>query len=167
MEKSVEKSFAEGYAFTQKSLGVFKGSFNAQDYVSEINKAISSAQDELNTVVYGHNTHLGQAGGFVAEVWHKGTYNIDAKLKEINTSAWIPERNGSIAKQFAQSDVATSTGDLYGSKYDSSAYKTAMEQAKSYWERYNQKYHGTDKSFEDFLLERGLNPKTTNKACVC
>lgn len=163
MGKSVQESFVDGYTFTQKSFGSLEGSFKAHNYVSEINKAIASAQEELNTVVYRHNTSPSQAGGFVAEVWHKGTYNIDSKLKEINTNAWIPERNGSISKQFAQADVATSNGDLYGAKYDGSIYKTAIEQAKSYWEKYNQNYHGTNKTFEEFLLERGLNPETTNK----
>ena len=36
------------------------GSFRANNYISEINKAIVSAQEELNTVVYDHKTLPGQ-----------------------------------------------------------------------------------------------------------
>ena len=163
MEDFYKKSFTDGFKYTVDNIGSQLGDFKAQKYIHEINNAIDAAQKELNTVVLGHNTVPGQAGGFVAEVWHKGTYNIDSKLKEINVNARIPDRNGSLEKQFAQADIATSNGDLYSSKYDSYAYKTAMEQAKSYWERYNQKYHGTNKTFEEFLVERGLDPETTNK----
>lgn len=160
------KSFSDGYNFTQNFVGAQLGNFKAQNYINEINKAISDVEKELNSHDFNNNWNSGVAGGYAAEVWHKGTFNIDAKLKEIKDYASIPERNGSIAKQFAQADIETLSGDKYGLKYYKNGRISAKEQATTYWERYfdYKKNHKTsDLTFEDFLRERGLDPETTNK----
>ena len=139
------------------------GSFLGKKYIDKITKAIIEAQEELNGVVYEYKSSPESIGGYFAEAWHTETYNIDAAVKGADTRAWIPERVGGIKATFAQPDISINNGDNYGLKYYNSGDKSAMEQTKSYWERYKHDFHDTDKTFEEFLMERGLDPETTNK----
>lgn len=163
MSSDIIEGFSEGYKFGSSNLASSTGSFSGKNYIDGINKAILEGQEKLNNVVYGYNSSPGSAGGYVAEVWHAETYNIDAALKRVDTHAWVPERVGGIKETFAQPDISIDNGNNYGLKYYDSGYKSAMQQAKTYWERYNHDFHGTDKTFEEFLTERGLDPKTTDK----
>jgi len=163
MKNTFDTSFSDGYKFGTDNLVSISGSFSGKNYIDKINTAIKEAQEKLNDVVYGYNSTSGSAGGYIAEVWHAETYNIDAAVKGVNTNAWVPERVGGIKETFAQPDISLSNGNNYGLKYYDSGYNSAIQQAKSYWERYNHDFHGTDKTFEEFLTERGLDPDTTHK----
>lgn len=163
MNLSEKKWFYDGYIFASDNLSSLVESHAGANYINSVNDAIETTTNKLNKVVAGYNTWDGQAGGDVAEIWHAETYNIDALLKGIDVSSRVTERNGSIVKQYAQPDIITSDGTLYGLKYYGNAYKTAMAQAETHWEHFNEKFHGTDKTFEDFLTERQIDLGSTTK----
>ena len=163
MKSNSNDAFMHGYNLAIDNLASISGSYSGKNYVDGIKKAIMNSQEELNGVVYGYKSSPESMGGYFAEAWHTEIYNIDAAVKVSDTHAWIPERVGGIKETFAQPDISINNGDNYGLKYYDSGFKSAMEQAKSYWERYKHDFHGTDKTFEEFLMERGFDPETTNK----
>lgn len=94
----------------------------------------------------------------MAEVWHADTFNIDAAVKQTHTRAFVPK-----STDFASPDIVSSDGMQYSLKYDGSAYRSVVDQAKSYWKRYNadmarnRKNNIPDISFENYLHDRHLN----------
>lgn len=153
-------TFQEGYEYFSKSVGALKAGFGGKAYVDSINAEIEKLTKDLNHME-GYKTAIDKLKGDAAEFWHGGTFNIDAAVKGSKNRAIVDRSHG-----LASPDVRLASGEQFGSKYDATAKKTAIEQAKSFFERYK-KYEGdckrngiTPPSYEEYLRKNGIDPNS-------
>ena len=150
-------SFKDGWITFLNNYSGYLGSSRDQSYIDSVAREIEKTEKELNTVIRGFHSSYESSGGYLAEVWHAGTYNIQSAVNKSEVRAYVPERIGGTAKTFAQPDIMTTDGRAYSLKYYTNGKASAKQQAMSYWERYNKEYKGS-KSFEEYLQERGIDP---------
>ena len=151
-------TFQEGYEYFSKSVGAFKAGFGGKTYVDSINAEIEKLTKDLN-YMKGYKTAIDKLKGDAAEFWHGGTFNIDAAVKGSKNRAIVDRSHG-----LASPDIRLASGEQFGSKYDATAKKTAIEQAKSFFERYK-KYESdckrsgiTPPSYNEYLRKNGIDP---------
>ena len=112
-------------------------------------------QKEVNAYQNNNNP---SANGYIAEVWHQFTLEIDALSKRTGETASIPPTT------FASTDVQGSWGEGYQLKYCKDAWSSAKEQSTTYKERYyeylsNLKRDGKEPiSIEEYLKMKGVDP---------
>ncbi len=126
------------------------------EYLSQMDTAIKSFAQEMNSKAGNNNPSL---FGYTDEIWHKGTFYIDAISKRTGESGYIPD-----AHPFASADFEGSWGELYQLKNYRNAQASAFAQSITYNQEYN-KYlaelskHGKPLiSKEQFLIDRNLDP---------
>lgn len=170
MLSSPRMAFKDGYDFFQRNSGALKAGFSGEKYIDRINDAIKQAQFNLNETGKQYaNQMAAQAGGFMAEQWHAGTFNINATVEDSKNTATVlkaHEVGKPSLEEFAKPDIKASWGDDFGLKYIKNAEKSAFNQSESFWEKYNEylgNHKGSDKTFEEFLTERGFSPEDVNK----
>ncbi|XWN36818.1 MAG: hypothetical protein ROO71_12755 [Balneola sp.] len=110
-------------------LDVFASSHTAQtsaNWISQIQDAIKSSNLEIDNVLGSYsNNSIGQLGGFYAEAYHPGSFNINAAK---NQSSFNTFREGSTAN--GSSDIGTSWGEKYGAKYNNTHQRSLGRQAE-------------------------------------
>lgn len=123
----------------------------SETYIDTIRTEIDNLSQSLNKK---GNTYANQkstiAGGFVAEDWHAGTFNIDAAVKDKSIRAKVPSLN-----TLGSPDVILSNQEKYSSKYIATHNKSIRDQATSYSEYHQHKGNGT--AFEKWMKERNLD----------
>lgn len=124
-------------------------------YLKSLADKIIEFQKEVNAYQNNNNP---SAHGYIAEVWHRYTFEIDALSKRTGETASIPPTT------FASTDVQGSWGEGYQLKYCKDAWKNAKEQATTYKERYYEylsslKRAGKEPiSIEEYLESNGVDP---------
>ena len=124
-------------------------------YLKSLAEKIVKFQKEVNAYQNNNNP---SANGYIAEVWHRFTFEIDALSKRTGETASIP------LPTFASTDVQGSWGEGYQLKYCKDAWKNAKELATTYKERYNEylsslKRAGKEPiSIEEYLESKGVDP---------
>ena len=164
----IEKNpFKEGYEFFEKNNGILVGTYCGAKYIHSVEDAIKKFQDDLiNRASDYANLPNDKLKGFIAEVWHKNTYNIKATVRNTKYRATMPK-----STDFASPDIEVSDGQKYSSKYYATAQQSVMEQAKSYWRRFNEdmakrRAKGLPEiNFEEWLKKRGLSSDEIDKFC--
>ena len=96
-------------------------------YLKSLADKIVEFQKEVNAYQNNNNP---SANGYIAEVWHQFTFEIDALSKRTGETASIPPTT------FASTDVQGSWGEGYQLKYCKDAWSSAKEQSTTYKERY-------------------------------
>lgn len=153
---SKKLKFQDGWDFIVKQQTSFIASNLGAGYVENVSQEIEKLTDDINNMNYGEVDKL---KGNIAEVWHSGTFNVDAAVKGSSNRSTVLKSN-----KFASIDVQLDSGEKYGLKYDATAEQTMKEQAKSYFERYMKyadkcKKRGIEPpSYEKYLTDRGLDP---------
>lgn len=104
---------------------------------------INRFQDEVNDY-QGNNNPC--ANGYIAELWHKYTFDLDALSKRTGDITNIPPTT------FASVDIQGSWGEGYSLKYCKDAWHSAKHQATTYRERYM--------SYNNNLVKNGHEPIT-------
>lgn len=126
------------------------------EYLMQLDEAIKSFAQEMNAKAGNNNPSL---FGYTDEIWHKGTFYIDAISKRTGESGIIPN-----AHPFASADFAGSWGELYQLKDYRTAQASAMAQSITYNQEYNKYLAELSKqgkpliSKEQFLIDRSLDP---------
>ena len=124
-----------GWEFASSIIGANASSEAAHMYVAQVEKAIQELKSNLQKISTGYTDE--QLGGFAAEAWHAGTFNVKAAAagsKSVAT-AGQPGTNGVLARNnYASVDVRVTKADGstidYSSKYDSNYKSTAKEQSR-------------------------------------
>ncbi len=124
-------------------------------YLKSLADKIIKFQKEVNAYQNNNNP---SANGYIAEVWHRYTFEIDALSKRTGETAYIPPTT------FASTDIQGSWGEGYQLKYCKDAWSSAKEQSTTYKERYyeylsNLKRAGKEPiSIEEYLESKGVDP---------
>lgn len=160
MNNLTENFFIEGYNYFIEHGKAFVGADVAsmlnQPYLDNVEVQIKSLEDAINNYKGNGNPSL---HGYMAEVWHAHTFNIDAAVK----------RNGEIARvlledvhKLGSTDIGTSFGMDFGLKYCKDGSKSAYTQAVSLEDRYREYISGkgNPQTREEYLLSHGLDPNT-------
>ena len=156
-------NFSSGWETFQKAAGG-GGAFVGNAYVGKVSDAIDKLQKDVQAMSDAHrNMGVAQLKGFMAETWHAETFNIDAAVKGSDNTAQVLQ-----STDFGSVDVAAAGND-YSLKYYQTGKESAFEQAKTYWQRYNEdmanrrRSGGKEISFADYLKERNINESDINK----
>ena len=156
-------NFSSGWETFQKAAGG-GGAFVGNAYVGKVSDAIDKLQKDVQAMSDAHrNMGVAQLKGFMAETWHADTFNIDAAVKGSDNTAQVLQ-----STDFGSVDVAAAGND-YSLKYYQTGKESAFEQAKTYWQRYNEdmanrrRSGGKEISFADYLKERNINESDINK----
>ena len=156
----MDDKFEEGFNWWQNnSAASLSGSFT-EKYIGDINDQVKLLVETLNGFK-GDGTGIKQLKGDMAEFWHAGTFNIDATVKRSDHRAEVLRSHG-----LGSVDITTNFGKDYSSKYISTGEKSAKEQSKSYWERYNkylsEKSNSEKLDYESYLEKNNAIGKNKN-----
>lgn len=150
------EAFQNGWQYYTKAAAAGVAAKAGQDYCAKVEQSIEKFTDDMYQMVQEHGKlGVGQCKGFVAEVWHADTFNIDAALKGSAHEAFVDKSNslGSV-------DVSTNFGADYSMKYIGSAKASADAQAKNYYENYYEYLRkprkGEPMSFDEYLQKYGI-----------
>ena len=160
MYKTKNKSIERGFQFCVQNAAAQTGSVQADDYIKEINRAIDVLNEDINAFE-GFHTDTGLLKGDVAEFYHSDTFNINAILNGSKFKTVVDRSH-----DFASADVTSNWGEEFGLKYLKNAQASANAQSTSYFQRfceYKTLSGRTDLSFEEFLLEKNINPEDVLK----
>lgn len=136
----------QGWDFYAKHAGTALAANIGNNYVGEVQKVI----DELATNLAKLKSNQTNAvlGGFVAEHWHAGTFNIDA------VAAGSKHRATTLGStEFASVDIDTNFGKSYSSKYMSDAKASVDAQSQLAHDGVTPKYHGQERLVPSDQLE--------------
>ena len=149
---SREDTFKKAYQQVIESTSGFEGAHEANQYATDVQKAIDLAVAEIEQAA-NSNQDIHFAKGFVGEPWHSGTHNIDAVAKGVNARTAVDHSN-----KFASGDISSDWGDEYGLKTYKDGIATAKAHSKSYFERYCKSRHNNpEQTFGEFLRDRGIS----------
>jgi len=86
--------FVEGYKNFSKVVSAKAAVDMGSDYIEKIKDAIEQMTSNINSPSRSiTNTPIDSLKGFVAEIWHEGTYNIDTAVRGSRSSAYAPDNN--------------------------------------------------------------------------
>ena len=165
-----------GWVFASQVLGANMSTQAASAYVAQVNAAIENLQNDLMSISTGLTD--ARMGGFAAEAWHAGTFNVNAAAAGSGSSAIAgkPGTDNALGRNnYGSVDVRVTTADGttidYGSKYDKNFKVTAKEQATPNPDTGAPKYSGqkrlvpSDKvdQVKDYAAQRASNPETPER----
>lgn len=151
-----DDSFSSGYKDFVDSIGGQHSSQTAS-YISNIEAEIAKLQSNLNSFD-GNRQYPNILKGDIAEIWHSGTHNIDAALKDVKSRTYV---NATERNALGSTDIKSTFGEDYGLKYYKDGAHSAKEQAKSYFERYNES--NAQGSYEEYYNSKNMNVNDSNK----
>ncbi len=162
--KTKTYNFETGWQTFLKVTDIGLGNLAGGNYVQKVSDAINKLQKDINEMAASHgNMDPDKLKGFIAEVWHGDTFNIDAAVKGNKAHAVVLESTG-----FASVDIKAD-GNNYSLKYYKTGKDSAYAQAISYWQRYNEDMakrlkSGRPKiSFTEYLKQKNVNEEDINK----
>lgn len=144
-----------------KELGVYVGAESTRltngKYLNDIQVEIDKLTEAINAFKGNNNPQL---KGYIAEVWHTYTFNINAAANRSTERASMVNSN-----KLGSVDVSTSWGEDYSLKYYKDGASSAMAQGHPLEWAYQRYIHSLkDKSTipnrRDFLSMNGIDPNT-------
>lgn len=156
----MSKSFKEGYNFFVEYNKSYVGAQSAyalnQPYLNDIENNIHALTEAMNSYKGNQNPGL---NGYLAEVWHTHTFNIEAAAKRTVEHARVLSEDVNL---LGSSDIGTSWGENYGLKYYKTGKDSAYQQAISIEDRYRTFIRGKDNppTREEYLALKNLDPNT-------
>ena len=151
----MKSSFANGYNTFSDIAGAAHGSYRAESYVGRISDACKELEDNINKFK-GFETGIKQLKGDIQEFRSSGTFNINAALNESEYQTVVDRSHG-----YASADITTNWGEEYGLKALYNGTASAKAQSISQFQRFME-YRAisgrTELTFENFLIEKGLDP---------
>ena len=136
----------QGWDFYAMHAGTTLAANIGNDYVGEVQKAIDELAASLAKLKSDQTDAV--LGGFVAEHWHAGTFNIDA------VAAGSKHRATTLGStEFASVDIDTNFGKSYSSKYMSDAKASVNAQSQLANDGATPKYHGQERLVPSDQLE--------------
>lgn len=128
----------------------------SEEYVKRIAGEIRNFEKNINSTGQKYTSQKAKiSGGFIAEDWHAGTFNIDAAVKHKKIRAHVPHSTA-----LGSPDIIINDGKSYSSKYYSKAVGSAKSQSTTYFEHHASKINGT--TFKDWMDLNGIDPELKN-----
>lgn len=157
--KSKQTPIEEGWVFASQISGAHSGAYFGSEYVGRINEAIEITAKSLQELKNNQNDAV--MGGFVAEKWHAGSFNVRAVAANSDNIAIAGEAGveGALGRNnYGSVDIRVQAKDGtvindYGSKYMVNAKESAKAQAMPSHETNNPKYHGQKRLVPSDQLE--------------
>lgn len=144
-------AFEEGYTFYAKQIGVQIAGFEGGIYVGQVEKEIEKLIHDLNAFE-GFKTKPDILKGDIAEIWHAGTFNVNAVARGTANRVFVDRSH-----DFASADISSNFGEVFGLKYYKNGAASAKQQAKSIFERfYEYQASGGKDTLDIFLEKRGF-----------
>ena len=145
-----KEEYVRGLNYISVNIGAPVGEFVSSDsYFEKIYYEIERLTSDINAK-NGSNQTNPVLGGFLAEIWHAGTYNINAAIHNSMDRANVLESH-----DFASVDVQLESGKAYNLKYYQNPVKSAKAIATTY-EEYFRKNRTGEQTFEEFFKQRGI-----------
>lgn len=136
----VKNEVQQGWEFATKIAGADIAAHLGSGYVGEVEEAIAELTRQI--VKLKSNQSDAVLGGYIAEYWHAGTFNVNAVAAGSSHRAWVDE---AARQTYGSVDVDTNFGKSYSSKYMATAEKSAVEQSLLSRETGQAKYHGQER----------------------
>lgn len=147
----------EGYEFARKQFGLQYAAAVGEDYIDTVNQTID---DVIEKITYLAQQNIKKdnriLGGDIAEIWHEGTFNINATIKRSTDHATAERVN-----TLGSADVVLDSGARYSLKYYATAEGSAKAQASSPFFEY--KSNGGKKNLDEYLQ---LHPEFTREQAL-
>ena len=131
--------FENGFRYVQMNLAGSMSETVSQMWLNQVEDIIGKNQESMSEKMLEladkHNLSSDKLQGFMAEAWHEGTFNTNAKIHSSSSVASMPELNtrGSV-------DIRVE-GNGRINDFSLKSYKTAKGSAKAmsetHWERFN------------------------------
>ena len=151
------EGFKEGYSFASRTGSFQYVAATSEEYVAEVEQEIGNL---LNDLVDLARSNAGKEnkilGGDIAEIWHEGTFNINAAAKQSADHATANRYTG-----LGSPDVVLDSGAQYSLKYYATAEGSAKAQAVTAFEEY--KRNGGKKTIEEYLK---LHPEFSREQAI-
>lgn len=142
----------QGWEFSARLAGADAAARVGGAYVSQVEQAIDQLTAEI--VKLKSNQTDAALGGFIAEHWHAGTFNVNAVAAGSSHRAFTLE-----STEYASVDIGTNFGKNYSSKYMATPEKSAIAQAAYSPETGAPKYQGQER-----LIPSGHKDGAVNEA---
>lgn len=137
--------FKEGYSFASRTGSFQYSAALSEEYVASVEQEISTLMENLvelaRTNLKKDNKIL---SGDIAEIWHEGTFNINAAARQAKDHATANRVN-----TLGSADVTLDSGAQYSLKYYATSEGSAKAQAVTAFEEY--KRNGGKKTLEEYL----------------
>lgn len=145
--------FREGIEFFEKNNSSLLGSALGNQYIDRVEFEINETVKSLNDFS-SYRTDISRLKGNVAEVWHKGTFNINAAAKGSKHRLDVLGSH-----ELGSVDVGGRNFPFKaGLKYYKNGAASAKQQSKSIFERYKEyQAQGGKDSIRTFLKKRGYS----------
>ena len=145
---SIKNEVKQGWEFATKIAGADVAAYIGSDYVRSVEEAI----EDLTTQITKLKSNQSDAvlGGYIAEYWHAGTFNVNAAAAGSSHRAWVDE---AARQTYGSVDVDTNFGKSYSAKYMATPGDSATQQALFSRETGLAKYHNQERLVPSDHLE--------------
>lgn len=144
------------YSKAVESAVNFQNSSISREYVDFIKDEIQSLNKKINTTGEKYNIQKAKiSGGFIAEEWHAGTFNVNAAIKDKKIRAEVPSSNS-----LGSEDVILNNGKGFSSKYYSNSVGSAKSQSTSHFEHFSR--NTKEVSFDQWMELNKIDPDLIN-----
>ena len=113
----------QGWEFAASLVGADFAGYLGEEYVDEVETAIKQLEDSINNHPY-RGQDVAHFQGYVQEVWHAGTFNVDAVAAGSDDVARTLDSHGKWSV-----DIALDSGKEYSAKSISTGEKSGIAQA--------------------------------------
>lgn len=128
----------KGWEFSARLAGTDAAARLGSAYVSKVQQAIDQMTADIVRLKSGQTDAV--LGGYIAEHWHSGTFNVNAVAAGSSHRAYTLG-----STDYASVDIGTNFGKSYSSKYMSTAEKSAVAQGAYSPETGGPKYQGQER----------------------
>lgn len=151
----MSNSFKLGMSFVTSHLSSVFASLNSEAWTNGCEQQIEEMKAAMEAAAKGKNLDADHLQGFMAEFWHKYTYNTKAAIKGSSSRATMPESNA-----FGSVDLSVNGKD-FSLKYYKNAVSSAKSQETTIRARYEQARAAAERrgekfmSLEEYMKKRG------------
>ena len=157
-------AFEQGVKYVVDNMGASFGGQMSQIWTGNISEQIEKVTDQIIKKVQSTDLPPDKLQGFVAEIWHSETFNVDAVKNHSSVRACAPDVN-----TFASADVQIGKKAI-SLKYYKNAKGSYAAQSETPYERYmtlKAKAERNGKTFEsldEFLEKRKIEKENLHKS---
>lgn len=157
----MSKDFKKGADFFFSNFSSVFGALSGDAYANLCEQQIEELKIAMEAAAQNKNLDADRLQGFMAEIFHKGTFNLNAVIRGSSSRATMPESNA-----FGSVDIFVN-GKVFSLKYYKDAVSSAKSQSTTIRERYEQARAAAERrgekfmSLEEYMKKRGY-PKGTN-----
>ena len=144
-------SFYKGFQFAAELVNSVNAANVSEEYINSINNEINKLAQNLQAL--NSNQSDAVLGGFAAEEWHAGTFNIDAVSNRSDHRYYVNR-----SEQHLKNSVDLKNnfgGKEYSSKYYFNAEESVKQQAKYDHDLKQAAYHNQERLVPEDQLEAG------------